>query len=236
MQRLVGGPGLFGRRGEVLALGDLGIRVGFEHPRRVPSVVQPQIDARVAAQLERAVRALAQVLDSLDRRRRAVVRRRRCRSVFLLVLHAPLHAVGRDPLRLGRHVREEQLPHRQRLQRLVAEDADVELAALDVLLDDRGRADAVVDERDALVQLLVAVDDRRLRDADRRLLRERLHDQRERPAAWAGASGGRCGTPRTRGPECGDRRAASSTATCRARAAGRAGCSRCRAASAARGG
>ena len=109
-----------------------------------------------------------------------ILRRAAVDPVFLLVLHAPLHAVGGDPLGVLRHVREEQLPHRQRLQRLVAEDADVELAAVDVLLDDRRRADAFVDERDALLQLLVAVDDRRLRDADRGFLRQRLHDQRER--------------------------------------------------------
>ena len=98
----------------------------------------------------------------------------------------------------------------------------------------RRRADAFVDERDALLQLLVAVDDRRLRDADRGFLRQRLHDQRELRAASGGGSAGRCGTPRTRAPECGDRRAASSRATCRGRAAGRADCSRCTTASAAR--
>ena len=67
----------------------------------------------------------------------------------------------------------------QRLERLIAEDADIELAAFDVLLGDGRRADAFVHERDPLLQLLVGVDDRGLRDADRRLLRQRLDDQRE---------------------------------------------------------
>ena len=76
---------------------------------------------------------------------------RRPRSAALL-----LAATGR--IYVG-HVGEEELPHRERLQRLVAEDADVQLAALDVVLDDGCGADALVDERDALLQLLVAVDD-----------------------------------------------------------------------------
>ena len=100
-------------------------------------------------------------------------------AVLLLILHAPLHPIGRNAFRALGHVREKELPHGQRLQRLVAQNAHVELAAFDVLLRDRRRADALVNERDALLQLLVAVDDRRLRDADRRLLRQRFHDQRE---------------------------------------------------------
>ena len=39
-----------------------------------------------------------------------------------------------------------------------------------------------MDERDALLQLLVGVDDRRLGNADRRFLGQRLHDQGERQA------------------------------------------------------
>ena len=38
---------------------------------------------------------------------------------------------------------------------MIAEYPDVQLPALDVLLDDRGRTDARVDERDALGELLV---------------------------------------------------------------------------------
>ncbi len=106
-------------------------------------------------------------------------------AVLVLVVDAPLHALGRDVLRAVRHVLEEQLPHRQRLQRLVAHDADIDLAAFDVLLDDRRGADAFVDERHALFQLLVGVDHRGLRDADGRLLRERFHDERERQALVA---------------------------------------------------
>ena len=109
-----------------------------------------------------------------------VARRPAVDAVFLLILHAPLHAVGRDALGALGHVGEEELPDRHRLQRLIAQNADVDLAAFDVLLDDRRGVDALVDEGDALLELLVAVDDGRLGDADRRFLRQRFHDQRKR--------------------------------------------------------
>src|SRR4029453_6484037 len=91
----------------------------------------------------------------------------------------PLPATRRDPLAVRWHVREEKLPDRQRLKRLIADQADVQLAPFDVLLDDGGCADALMDERDPLLQLVVALDDRGLRDADGGFLGQRLDDQRE---------------------------------------------------------
>src|SRR5207247_3484936 len=76
-------------------------------------------------------------------------------------------------------VREEQLPHGQRLKGLVPEHADIDFASLDVLLDERCGADAVVDEGDALLQLLIAVDDRSLRDADGDRKSTRLNSSHE---------------------------------------------------------
>ena len=119
------------------------------------------------------------MLDRLCLAVRQILRRSAVDPVLLLILHAPFHAIGRNPLRAFRHVREEQLPHGQRLKGLVPEHADIDLASLDVLLDERCGADAVVDEGDALLQLLIAVDDRSLRDADGGFLREGLHDERE---------------------------------------------------------
>ena len=78
-----------------------------------------------------------------------------------------------------------ELPDRQHAQPLVAEHADVDLAALDILLGDRRGADPLVDEGDALGELLVAVDDRCLRDAPGRVLADALDDQRERQPAPA---------------------------------------------------
>ena len=57
--------------------------------------------------------------------------------------------------------------------------ADVQLAAVDELLDDRRGAEALVDELHALRELVLVLDDRGLRDAGRRLEEQRLDDQRE---------------------------------------------------------
>ena len=62
---------------------------------------------------------------------------------------------------------------------MVAEDAHVQLAPIDVTLDDRVGPQSVVDEADALGELLVGLDDRGLGDARRALLGEGLHDERE---------------------------------------------------------
>ena len=93
--RLVAEPDLLGRRREILTPRNLRIRVRFEHPD-MSRLVQPQVDARVAAQLERAVGTLADVLNLARPRLRADPCRAAVDAVFLLVLHAPLHAVGGD--------------------------------------------------------------------------------------------------------------------------------------------
>ena len=112
------------------------------------------------------------MLDVVEHVLGQLLRRPAVDPIFILVLHAPLHPIGRNAFRALGHVREKELPHRQRLQRLVAQNAHVQLAAFDVLFRDRRRPDALVNERDALFQLLIAVDDGRLRDADRRFLRQ----------------------------------------------------------------
>ena len=113
---------------------------------------------------------------------RQVPRRPGADAVLLLVLAVPLHLAGRDARHhLGQRA-EVELPERKRREPLVAEHADVDLAALDVLLDQRVGAGLLVDELDALAQLLAVVDDRGLRDAERRVLGRRLHEQREREA------------------------------------------------------
>ena len=94
--------------------------------------------------------------------------------------------------------------------------AAVEFATLDESLDDRIGPDRLVDELHAFAQVRLVVHHRRLRDADRRFLRQRLDDHRERAGAWAGALCGRARRPRTRASECGGSAAASSRAPCRA--------------------
>ncbi len=58
--------------------------------------------------------------------------------------------------------------------------ADVQLAAVDELLDDRRRENRVVDVLHALDQLLLVGDHGGLRNPDRRLVGERLDDHRIR--------------------------------------------------------
>src|SRR5262245_43929072 len=106
------------------------------------------------------------MLDALGLSLGTVARGPPAGPVLLLILHAPLDTVGRNPLRAVGHVGEEQLPDRHRLQRLIAKNPDVELPSLDVLFDDRRRPDAFVDESDALLELFVAVHDGRLGNAD----------------------------------------------------------------------
>ncbi len=85
-------------------------------------------------------------------------------------------AIGRLP---SASVAELKLPDRQHPAAVVAEHADVDLAALDVLLGDRRRADPLVNERHALGQRLVGLDHRGLGNAHRRVLVQALDDQRQ---------------------------------------------------------
>ena len=77
-QRLVGDAGVVRRLGEVLAVGELRIRVRLEHVDAAVGV-EPQIDARVAGEIERAVDAAADLLQAActapraDRRPRPLV-------------------------------------------------------------------------------------------------------------------------------------------------------------------
>jgi len=76
---------------------------------------------------------------------------------------------------------------RQQLDLLVPDEAHVQLSALDQLLDDRRLAELLMDELHALRQVLVILHDGRLGDPHRRVLEQRLHDQRKpqlRGAYW----------------------------------------------------
>ena len=106
-------------------------------------------------------------------------------AVALLIFEVVLDLLGRDRPRALRQIAELQFPDRQHAAAVVAEHADVDLAALDVLLGDRRGADPLVDEGDALGQRLVALHHRGLRDAHRGILDQALDDQRQLQAAAA---------------------------------------------------
>ena len=84
-----------------------------------------------------------------------------------------------DPIGACIQVAEFQLPHRQHAQSFAAEHADIDLAAVDILLGDRVGADLLVNEGDALGELFVIVHQRGLGDTERGVLAETLDDQRE---------------------------------------------------------
>ena len=101
-------------------------------------------------------------------------------AAALLIIGIVLGPLGGDRPVAVRHIAELQLPDRQHAQAVVAEDADIDFAALDVLLGDGGGADPFMDEADALGELVVGIDDGGLRDAVGAVLDQTLDDQRQR--------------------------------------------------------
>src|SRR3954447_17261540 len=78
------------RGGEILAVGDLRVGIGLDHVHLAVDA-HPEVDARVAGQLERAVGAPRDALHQLHGRFRQR-RRTGVDAVPLLVLGVPLHA------------------------------------------------------------------------------------------------------------------------------------------------
>ena len=103
--------------------------------------------------------------------------------MLLLVLQAPLQPLGGDPAHLLRHLGEGQLPDGQHLQAVVPHHAHIELPPVDELLHQGVGLGALVDELHALLQLLVALHDRGLGDADGGVEGQRLHEEGEAHAA-----------------------------------------------------
>jgi hypothetical protein len=58
-----------------------------------------------------------------------------------------------------RHLVELHLPHRKDPQSFIAHHADIQFPPFDELFDERLRADALMNEADPLLQLLVIVND-----------------------------------------------------------------------------
>src|SRR2546422_9062044 len=96
----------------------------------------------------------------------------------LAVLFVPLGLVRRDAM-LTVGLAERQLDDGQDLEGAIPDQPDVELPALDQLFDDGRLVELLVDELDPHPELFIVLHHRGLRDAYRRVLQERLHDQRE---------------------------------------------------------
>ena len=103
-------------------------------------------------------------------------------AVLLLIAPIPLHLARRDGRQLLRQRTEGHLPYRQYLEAVVADHADIELAALDVLLHQGVGMGLLVNELDSLLELPLVRDDRGLRDSERGVLGGGLHEQRKAQA------------------------------------------------------
>ena len=172
-------PTCFAAGREFLTLGDFRIGIGLEEIRRAVGG-EAEIDAGIAVELERAVDAFGHALDARRQLRRQILGRSVADAAALLIIGIVLDLFGGDePVALG-HVLKLQFPYRQHQQPLVAENADIDFAALDILLGNGRGADALVDKADALDEFLVGVDDGSLRNAVGRILIDAFDDQRQR--------------------------------------------------------
>ena len=105
----------------------------------------------------------------------------------------PFHLGAGDARRALRQLRQVELDDRQRFGIAIADHRDVDLTALDVLLDQDRGVELGVHAVDALHQLLQAADDGAEADADGAVLERRLDDAGEvdvvRPVETAAVAG-----------------------------------------------
>ncbi len=111
-----------------------------------------------------------------------ILRRRVQDASPFLIVRIMLDLLGRDrPSALG-EIAKLELPYRQCAQAIIANHADINLPALDILLRNGGRADAFVDEADAFSKFVIAVDDGGLRDPPGGILTKAFDDEGQREA------------------------------------------------------
>ena len=106
-------------------------------------------------------------------------------SDLLLIIGIPLQPSGRDVQRAFRKILDDQFPRRVCLQLSIADHADVDFTAFDVLLGNRVVVRLPMNELDALGEFRVVGHDRCLRDSDRTFFDNRFHEQRKLHAAAA---------------------------------------------------
>src|SRR5262249_35149482 len=143
--------------GELLAFGDFGIWIGFQKIRRAVGG-QAEIDPGIAVEFKRPIDALCQPLDVRRQFRRQILGGTMQNAAALLITRVMFDLFGGDQPIALRHVLELQLPNRQHQQAIIADDANIDFPAFDVLLGNSGSTDAFVNEFYALDELIVAVD------------------------------------------------------------------------------
>ena len=178
-------PVMQGGSRELLALGYFGIGIGFDEIRRAVGS-EAKVDTRVAVEPQGPVDAFRCSLNAGGHLRRKVLGRPVYNSDAFLIAGIVLGLFGGDlPCPLTAHAAEFQFPDRQNAQPVVAEHGDIEFTSFDVLFGDGGGSEPLVNERDALCELLVGIDDGRLRDPEGSVLAQALDDQRQRKARAA---------------------------------------------------
>lgn len=173
----IGEPAKRSRAADAGTVGQIAVGVDVDDVGRAVGG-EAQIDACVVGQLEREEggargggAARGQLVGDVGAHR--------ARALVLLRRGIPLALVGDDARRAGGHPGEVDLVHGQRVERLaVAHERDVELAAVDELLDEDRLAVARVHLGDARGELPLRLDDRAQRDARRGVLARGLDDAR----------------------------------------------------------
>ena len=152
-------PVMLGRCRELLAFCDFGIGIGFDE---IGSAVgrETKVDTSISIEPQCSVDTFRCSLDTGGHVRREVFGRPVHDSDARLIIGIVLGLFGGDlPCPLAAQAAEFQLPHRQNAQPVVAEHADIKFTSLNVLFGDGGGPEAIVNEGDALCELLVRIDD-----------------------------------------------------------------------------
>ena len=181
---------------KVLIGGDLRIGVGFQEISVLGSR-DAKIQPRIAAEAKQPIDVARQLLQ-FCRELFADLGRSGHHAGLILIVRVPFAATRCDQGRSLRSVLDEELPWRQHGDALVAHDADVDFAALDVFLRKSRRRRCAMNEVNTLHQFDVVAHDRCARYSDRALLGQRFDEQRKlqcRSGVLWCASSGRWRTP-----------------------------------------
>ena len=141
---------------------------------------EAKVDTRISIEPQCSVYAFRCSLNAGAYLRREVFGRPVHDSDAFLIIGIMFGLFGGDlPCPLTAQAAEFQFPHRQNAQPVIAEHADIQFTSLNVLFGDGGGPEPIVNEGDALCELLVRIDDGCLRDTEGSILAQALDDQRQ---------------------------------------------------------
>ena len=151
--------------GEVFVGGEGGIGIGFDE---VDFVVggEAEVEAGVAIDGEEVVDAAAGLLDGGNDGGVDVFGVAILEAPAFAVIFVPLGFVGGDFWFVGRDFAKDEFADGEDIEAMIADDADVKFAALDVFLGDDVVVVLFVDELNAFLELFVRLDKGCLRNAE----------------------------------------------------------------------